>query len=277
MQKKGSNMIRKRIFEIIEPAQSNDQNSKIFDHSILVLIILNIISIILESFSSFSLKYSLQLDVFEIVSITVFTIEYILRIMTADFLYKDKNKLRASFRYMRSTMAIIDLFAILPFFIPMIIPLDLRFLRVLRLTRILRVFKINRYTKSLSLIVKVLKRKKEELFVTFFVTFLLLLLAASVMFIIETDDQPERFPNILASLWWAVATLTTVGYGDIYPVSVIGKLLSGVIALLGIGLVALPTGIISSGFTEELKRQKEPYSRSPRAYKYKKRKRKTKK
>ena len=267
MQKKGSNMIRKRIFEIIEPAQSNDQNSKIFDHSILVLIILNIISIILESFSSFSLKYSLQLDVFEIVSITVFTIEYILRIMTADFLYKDKNKLRASFRYMRSTMAIIDLFAILPFFIPMIIPLDLRFLRVLRLTRILRVFKI----------VKVLKRKKEELFVTFFVTFLLLLLAASVMFIIETDDQPERFPNILASLWWAVATLTTVGYGDIYPVSVIGKLLSGVIALLGIGLVALPTGIISSGFTEELKRQKEPYSRSPRAYKYKKRKRKTKK
>lgn len=265
-------MLRNRIFEIIEPAKGDDHHSRIFDNAILLLIILNVISVILESFSSISIKYQRQLDLFELFSITIFSIEYLLRITTSDLYYKNYNLFKASLKYVHSPMAIVDLLAILPFFIPMIIPLDLRFLRILRLTRILRVFKINRYTSSLSLIAKVLKRKKEELLVTLFVTFLLLLLAASVMYYIESDVQPEGFPNIIASLWWAVATLTTVGYGDVYPLSIIGKLLSGIIALLGIGLVALPTGIISSGFAEELENRKFSYNRSAKAYKYKKRK-----
>ncbi|MBB6482703.1 ion transporter [Spirochaeta isovalerica] len=265
-------MIRNRIFEIIEPAKSNDHHSRVFDNTILILIIFNVISVILESFSSIALRFQAQLDIFEIISITIFSIEYLLRIITSNLLYRENDKARAVLKYIYSPMAIIDLFAILPFFIPMILPVDLRFLRILRLTRILRIFKINRYTTSLSMIGRVLKKKKEELIVTLFVTFLLILLAASVMYYVETDIQPDGFPNILASLWWAVATLTTVGYGDVYPLSVLGKILSGIIALLGIGLVALPTGIISSGFTEELENKKQNYNRSAKAYKYKKRK-----
>jgi voltage-gated potassium channel len=154
-------------------------------------------------------------------------------------------------------MALIDLFAILPFYLPMVIVIDLRFLRILRLARILRIFKIQRYNNSLSLISSVIDNRKEELIVTLFITFLLLLLASSIMYFVETNSQPESFPNIIASFWWAIATLTTVGYGDVYPVTVIGKILSGIIALLGIGIVALPTGIISSGFIEEMNKGKK--------------------
>jgi len=265
-------MSRKRIFEIIEPAVGNDHHSRLFDNFILILIILNVTSVILESFSAFEIRLQKYFNIFEIFSITIFSIEYLSRIATSDLLYKDSHKLSSMFRYIRSPMAVIDLLAILPFFIPMILPMDLRFLRILRLTRILRVLKIHRYTYSLNMIGRVLKRKKEELIVTLFVTFLLLLLAASIMYYVETDIQPEGFPNIIASLWWAIATLTTVGYGDVYPISAIGKILSGIIALLGIGLVALPTGIISSGFSEELERRKETYSRGAKAYKVKKRK-----
>ena len=229
-------MLRKRIFEIIEPARSMDRQSRIFDHGILCLILLNVLAVILESFSGIYFHFEKEFEVFEILSITVFTLEYLARIATADFLYRDSKRWRASYSYICSPMALIDLLAILPFFLPMVIPLDLRFLRILRLTRILRVLKINRYTKSLNMIACVLKRKKEDLFVTLFVTFLLLLLAASVMYYVESDIQPEGFPNIIASLWWAVATLTTVGYGDVFPISVIGKVLSGIIALLGIAL-----------------------------------------
>ncbi len=162
-------------------------------------------------------------------------------------------------------MALIDLAAILPFYLPMIINLDLRFLRILRLTRIFRILKINRYTESLEMIKVVLYKKKEELGVTTFVTFLLLLFSSSLMYYIETEAQPEAFPNIIASFWWGVATLTTVGYGDVYPITVIGKILSGIIALLGIGLVALPTGIISSGFMDEMNQKRK----SEREYKKK--------
>ncbi len=153
-------------------------------------------------------------------------------------------------------MAIIDLMAILPFYLPFIIKIDLRSLRILRLVRLLRILKLNRYTKSMKVLGRVIKRKKEELIVTVFITGILMLLAASIMFYIENETQPEAFPNIIASFWWAIATLTTVGYGDIYPVTFLGKFLAGIIAFLGIGLVALPTGIISSGFIEEVESRK---------------------
>ena len=139
----------------------------------------------------------------------------------------------------------------------MIIKIDLRFLRTLRLIRILRILKINRYTKSLNLIVCVLKDKKSELAVTGFIMLLLLIFASFVMYNIEGEKQPDAFPNILAAFWWAVATLTTVGYGDIYPITGLGKFISGLIALMGIGLVALPTGIIGSGFMDRLKSDKK--------------------
>lgn len=249
--------IRKRIFEIIEKGDKDDQVSRYFDVFIMALIIMSVMSIIIESFDEVVVNFGSHLSRFEVFSIGVFTIEYGLRLLTADIAFPNKSKLKSLIRYILSPMAIIDLLAILPMYLPMVIPVDLRFLRILRLTRLLRVFKLNRYTKSLSLLNRVLKREKEQLIVTIFITSLLLLLSSSIMYYLEHDAQPEAFPNIVSSLWWAIATLTTVGYGDIYPVTTLGRLLSGFIAILGIGLVAMPTGIISAGFLAEIDKDKE--------------------
>ena len=251
------NLVKKRIHEILEKGKNYDKPSIIFDYFIIVLIILNVLAIFLESFQNIYKEFSSQLKIFEIISIIIFTIEYILRLWTAELKITKKNFFISRIIYILTPMALIDLFAILPFYLPLIISFDLRFLRILRLVRIFRLFKIQRYSKSLNIISKVLKDKKEDLIVTIFVTFLLILIASTMMYYLEHDVQPENFPNIFYSFWWAVATLTTVGYGDIYPLTGWGKFLSGIIALLGIGLVALPTGIISSGFIEQLGKQKE--------------------
>jgi voltage-gated potassium channel len=249
--------IRFRTYEIIEKASAGDQMSARFDLFIISLIILNVISVILESFVSIRMQYRGFFSTFEYISVMVFTIEYMLRLWCAQYKYPNKTPSIALLTYIFSFIAIIDLAAILPFYLPLMIRLDLRFLRILRLTRLLRVLKINRYTESMDMIKSVFRKRKEELTVTMFITFLLLLLSSSMMYYVETDIQPEAFPNIIASFWWGVATLTTVGYGDVYPITGIGKLLSGVIAILGIGLVALPTGIISSGFMEEMNEKKK--------------------
>ncbi len=253
----------KRVYTIIEPAYKEDIKSKVCDIFILILIVLNVASVILESYSSIYLKYGTILNKFELVSIIIFTIEYILRIITARFKYRQCSTVQSSIKHITSPMAVVDLLAILPFFLPMFVIMDLRFLRILRLTRLLRILKVNRYTNSMKLLVVVLKKKKEELFLTVFVTILMLLTASATMYYVENDAQPDMFPNIIASFWWAVATLTTVGYGDVYPITAVGKLLSGIIALLGIGLVALPTGIISSGFMEEFSKSGDINHKNP--------------
>lgn len=240
---------KKRTYEIIEKAKENDTASRSFDRFIVIMILLNTLSIVLESFNSLYTMYSTQFRVFEIFSVLIFTCEYILRIWTSDLGYPSKKgKIGSVVKYMLSSMALIDMLAILPFYLPMLIPLDLRFLRMFRVSRFLRVLKINRYTKALSLILSVVKDKKDELIATVFVMGFMIMMSSTIMYYFETEVQPESFPNIVASFWWSIATLTTVGYGDIYPITAMGKFFAGIIAILGIGLVALPTGIISSGF-----------------------------
>jgi voltage-gated potassium channel len=177
-----------------------------------------------------------------------------IRIWVSDKSKEDKKE-RLNFAF--STMGIIDLIAILPFYLPFIFPFDLRIVRIMRLFRLLRIFKLSRYSKSLKTIRYIFKEIKGELSITVFVTFVLMLLSSTLMYYIEHDDQPEQFASIGDSFWWAVATLTTVGYGDVYPVTALGKLLSGIIALIGIGFVALPTGIISSAFIEKIQKDKK--------------------
>lgn len=146
--------------------------------------------------------------------------------------------------------------AILPFYLPMFFLIDLRVLRMLRIIRLFRVFKINRYTNALSSIAKVFRNKQHELLSSIFVVLLLMIVASVLMYSIENSAQPDVFKNAFDALWWALATLTTVGYGDIYPITVLGKILSAIIAILGIGLVAVPAGIISAGFMEEIQEEK---------------------
>lgn len=241
-----------RVYQIIEKAESGDRASKMFDISILLLICLNILAIILESHKNMLSTFENEFYIFELISVIVFSIEYVLRLWTADIKYKEYKKSKALTMQIKSPLAIIDLLAVLPFYIPMLIPVDLRFLRMFRIARFLRILKLNRYSKALELIMKVLKRKKDILLATMYILLMTILMSSVFMYYAENTAQPENFSSITATFWWAVATLTTVGYGDVYPVTVMGKILATIIAITGIGIVALPTGILSSGFVEEL-------------------------
>lgn len=245
-----------RIFEIIQSANDDDTASKVFDLFIISLIILNVILVIADTFTLPSnLKIiSRYIDIF---SVVIFTIEYILRIWTADMLYPHSGRFLSRIKYIFSFMALIDLFAILPFYIPLIIPIDLRVLRILRVVRLLRIFKVNRYTNALSVVGEVLKNKANQLVSSMFVVALLMVISSIIMYNVENPVQPDVFKNAFSGLWWAIATFTTVGYGDIYPVTAFGKVLSAIIAMLGIGLVAVPTGIVSAGFMEQVENKKD--------------------
>ncbi|SEF50472.1 voltage-gated potassium channel [Halpernia humi] len=243
-------MLKKKIYQFININSS-------FQKLIYTLIILNVISLILASYKEIYIKYELFFDYFEIFSVSVFTIEYILRFWTADLDYENGTSFSKRLKFSTSSFGLIDLFAILPFYLPLIFPFDLRILRILRLFRLLRIFKLGRLSKSLQTITSVLKETKSELSITLFVAFILMILSSTLMFFVENEAQPDKFENIGQSLWWSVATLTTVGYGDIYPITGLGKFLSSIIALIGIGFVALPTGIISSAFIKKMQQEKE--------------------
>jgi len=245
-------MSKLRIFQIIEKAGEDDVQSKVFDISILTLICLNILSIILESHLSLANTYANEFKAFEFFSVIIFTLEYMLRLWTSNIKFPNINKSSALIKQIKSPLAIVDLLAVLPFYIPMIIPFDLRFLRLFRIARFLRILKLNRYNNALQLIMRVLKSKKDILVATMYIMMMTVLMSSVFMYYAENKAQPENFSSITATLWWAVATLTTVGYGDVYPVTIIGKILATVIAVTGIGIVALPTGILSSGFVEEI-------------------------
>lgn len=247
--------IKSAVFHLIEPSKGN-LASKAFDIFIITLITLNLITIIAETFD---LPDGVRnaITTFEIVSVIIFTIEYLLRVWTADMLYPQLKPGRARLKYMRSFMAIIDLLSILPIYVPLLIPLDLRVLRILRVGRLLRILKINRYTHALGMIARVFKAKATQLISSMLVVGLLLIIASVLMYNIESAVQPDAFSNALETMWWAVATLTTVGYGDVYPITTAGKVLATIIAFLGIGMVAVPTGIITAGFTEIINKEKE--------------------
>lgn len=232
-------------------------HSQLVSKFIYWLIIINVLSIILESYATYRNNYANYFYAFEVFSVVVFTLEYFLRLYTVPIAFKKYQKRTSRWKFATSGYGIIDLIAIIPFYIPFIFPIDLRILRVLRLIRLLRVFKLGRHSKALKTILDVLKETRSELSITFFVAFILLLLSSTLMYYIEHDLQPESFASIGHSFWWAIATLTTVGYGDVYPITAAGKILGGVTALIGIGFLALPTGIISSAFMEKIKESKE--------------------
>ena len=249
-------MIKNKLYRLVEKGSHGQRLNRTFDYFIMSLIILSVIAIILESMPEVNSEYNGILKAFNLISIMIFSIEYMIRLYVSDLTHPSDNRIKSALKFIFSGYGLIDLLAILPFYLPMLIKLDLRFLRALRLTRFLRILKVNRYNDSLNLIWTVIKEKKSELAVTGFVTFLILLLASFIMYYVEGEKQPDKFPNIVSAFWWAVATLTTVGYGDVYPVTGLGKLISGLIAVMGIGLVALPTGLISAGFMGKIENRK---------------------
>ncbi len=258
-QKRG---FRESLYHIIDNEEEQNFASQAFEIFITFLILTSIVSIILESFASLREAYGLYFDLFESVTLCIFSVEYLLRVWTADYKYKEADSwAKAAWAFMSSGTGIVDLVAISPIFFHVaglfgwsniMKQSDFRFIRILKITRLLRIFKMNSFTNSIAVVADVFKEKRHDLGITLFVTFVLLLVSSTIMWYVEGEEQPEQFPNIVASFWWAIATLTTVGYGDVFPITPLGKFLSGFIALLGIGLVALPAGILSSAFIEKL-------------------------
>lgn len=262
--------LKRAVFELIKDKNGSpiSQWNQRIDLFIVAIILLSVTAIILESFKGIKSAYGSWLRWFEISSVIVFSIEYLLRLWTADLKYPQYSKIGARLKFMYSPMGIIDLLAILPFYLPFFLKLDLRFIRILRILRLLRIFKLRRYSNSLDIIIKILSEKRFELILSVMFVFVLLIFSASFMYSIESEVQPESFPDIISTLWWAVATLTTVGYGDVYPITPLGRLFGGFTALLGIGMLALPTAIISAAFVEAMEIQKEQKQKSAKEYPY---------
>jgi len=219
-----------------------------FDIFIYVLIIANIIAMILESHKFIQAQFSQFFYYFELISILIFSFEYIYRIIIS---YKESKWMGVK-NYVFSFFGFIDLISILPFYIKQFVLLDGRFFRILRLFRLTRVFKLGRESKSLKLFIKALSAVKSELMFTLFLSILTILFSASAIYFLENKSQPEIFSSITASIWWATISLATVGYGDIVPITIWGKIFASIISLVGIGIVAIPTGIISASFVEEI-------------------------
>jgi voltage-gated potassium channel len=223
------------------------------------LILVNVSVVILETVKPLHATYAWEFAVIDFVSVVVFTVEYFLRLWVCTQYAAYSHPVTGRLRFAATPFAIIDALAILPFYIPFIIPIDLRFLRILRLFRIIRVLKLGRYSDAVTTFHSILARKKEELILALSLLFIAMVLASTLMYYAEHDAQPEVFDSIPHAMWWALVTLATVGYGDVYPVTAIGKLLSGVVVIVGIGIFALPTAIFASGFVEEIEKNQEHY------------------
>ncbi|BAZ44847.1 ion transport protein [Chondrocystis sp. NIES-4102] len=221
------------------------------------LIILDISAFILETLPQLNQIYAWLFESIAIFSTIIFTIDYGLRLWLCTAKRKYNHPLWGRLRYLLTPMAIIDFISTFPFYLLLIFH-SLTFLKTLRLLRLARILKIGRHSQSIRSLVRVVIRKREELLITFSTICFLLIIASSLMFFAEHDAQPEAFSSIPAAMWWGVITLTTVGYGDIYPVTIIGKLLGASLAFFGIGVFVLPAGIVASGFAEEVKDKIEP-------------------
>lgn len=245
------NKTRKRLFDIIQIGNTSDRPSRYFDIFIAVVIIANISVLFLETFQSLSEYFGL-FDAIDDITVSIFIVEYILRIWTADFLFPEQKRGVAIFRFITSANGIIELLTILPFFFlsGMVV------FRMLRVVRIFHLFRLNSHYDSFSVIRTVLNEKKNQILSSLFIIFIVIMASSLLMYNVENKVQPESFENAFSGLWWSVSTILTIGYGDIYPVTILGKILGVIISFLGVFAVALPTGIISAGFVEQYQEMK---------------------
>ena len=242
--------MKKKVFNIIQIGDKSNPLSRLFDIFIAVVICANILVTFLQTFDELSFLFP-AFHVIEVITILIFCVEYILRIWTADYLYPDKSEFRSRLRFLISFDGIIDLLTILPFFFlsGMVI------FRMLRVARIFHLFRLNARYDSFNVITTVLYEKRNQIISSVFIVLILMLASSLCMYSVEHDSQPEVFRNAFSGIWWSMSTLLTVGYGDIYPITTLGRIMAICIAYLGVGAVAIPTGIISAGFVEQYQRK----------------------
>jgi voltage-gated potassium channel len=260
------NHIKKHVHILLHPSQGNSKWDKIINIFLISLILANLAATIIETDHEIYERYADFFHAFDAVSVAIFSLEYILRVWSVTHETKYKHWFWGRLKYMVSWEALIDLAAILPFFLYSYTVIDLRSLRLLRLLRLLRIFRLTNYTKSTRMIANVFRSRFNELLLSFVLTVSLIIIAACLMYFAEHNAVHEggEFSTIPKTLWWSVVTLTTTGYGDMVPVTTVGRLLTGVIMLIGVGFFALPAGIITAGFLEEArKHRKHDYIKCP--------------
>lgn len=249
--------LKYRVYDVLVETQDNELIDRIVAVFLMILILTNAVFVVLETDNDLNRRFGAIFHAVEVFSVTIFTIEYLLRLWIATLDRRFANPIFGRLKYAATPMAIIDLLAILPAFLPLLFAFDLTLIRFLRIFRLFRLLKMHRHVEALNSLETVVRSKREELFVILTMIMTMLVFAASLMYVVETEAQPDKFPSIPSAMWWAVATLTTVGYGDVYPITPLGKMLGAVIAFLGVGIFALPTGILASGFAEEVRKKRE--------------------
>ena len=242
---------RARLAKIVEVGASDDFVSRAYDFWITFIILLNLTVVILSTFSNVYSRNRALLDTIENISAAFFAVDYVLRLIAAKYIYRRGTELRSIVSYVTSFTGIIDLLSFLPCYLPIFFPEGAVAFRVFRIVRIFRLFRINAYYDDLNAIAEVLAKKKQQLISSVFIILVLILASSLCMYSVENAAQPEAFSNAFSGIWWSVSTLLTVGYGDIYPITTLGKILGIIITFLGVGMVAIPTGIISAGFVEQ--------------------------
>ena len=247
---------RRRLFTIIEIGSTGDYISRAYDLLYCLAIVVNLTVSILYTFEELRLPWGDMLLGIESVTVAFFAIDYLLRLWTAKFLHPGISEPRAIGRYMVSFTGIVDILSFLPYYLPVFFPAGAVAFRIVRVVRIFRLFRINAYYDALNVISQVISSKRQQLISSVFIILVLMLSSSLCMYSLEHDAQPEVFANAFSGIWWSVSTLLTVGYGDIYPITTLGKIFSIVITFLGVGMVAIPTGIISAGFVEQYSRLK---------------------
>lgn len=256
-------MKRKRIFTIIQVGNRDDIPSRAYDIFLMIAVLLNFAIAVFDTFPKAANYHGLIVAV-EVVTVVIFLVDYVLRIITADYLYPEKSAGQARFRFLVSWSGIIDFLSCIPYFMFH----GASVLRIFRVIRILRVFRLRFYSDPLKTISDVLRKKRDQLISSCFIVFVMICAASIMMYNLEHKAQPDAFANAFSGLWWAVNTLLTVGYGDIVPITIAGKICGSILTFLGVGLVAIPTGILSAGFIEQMNEEKSNEKPTEDGYKY---------
>lgn len=247
--------IKRRTFEVIQIGKDKDFVSILFDVFITIVIFISLFVVLFETFSA-ARPYTEQLKTVELITMIIFAAEYVLRVWTAEYLYPKKSSFRAKLAFMSSFYGVIDALTFVPYFLPIFFPAGAVAFRMFRVARIFRLFRINAYYDAFNVIAEVMIEKKDQILSSVWMILILMIASSLCMYSLENEAQPDKFKDAFSGIWWAVSTLLTVGYGDIYPVTPAGRLIGIFIAFLGVGMVAIPTGIISAGFVEQYTKMK---------------------
>lgn len=248
---------RRKVYQMLGGEGHRSRLVRAIDFALMTLICVNCIFSMLESVERLSMVHGQKFHDFDVISVAIFSVEFLLRLWTAVEMPKYRHPLWGRLRWLATPLAVVDLLAVLPFYLGFFVQFDLRELRVLRL---MRIFKLSRYSNAMGIMTSVLRQEARSMGTVTFVFLILLLFISSLMYLFEHPVQPDVFSDVPTALWWGVETMTTLGYGDMIPATPVGKLLGGLTAVLGVGMIALPAGIMASGFTEHMRLRREEFA-----------------